>query len=317
MQAASRLIVKHESEWANPSKWTQLIAELEKKTGSKPQHGEEQKRIEKLAWWNDVKAGVPGFPAPEVFHIHPIGLAANFHFGSQLITLAMLTAVEPSNSTKYYQSILPYLNKYALIYRVNKPKRIAHFISQSAHESHLRDSEEGLDYKPTNMRKTFGCKGGKKYYDEKCDDCKRGRLREKLWSQEAYYSHNPERLANYVYANRMGNGDEDSGDGYKYRGRGFIQVTGKDDYQSFQNKHNRRFPVDQQDFVNNPDLVASRLEYAVESAFVFWERKNLNSTSDNGTVADVTQIVNGGQNGYEDRRRRYNKVAPLLGLSED
>ncbi|CAG9255549.1 hypothetical protein BDI4_450019 [Burkholderia diffusa] len=111
MQAASRLIVKHESEWANPSKWTQLIAELEKHTGSKPQHGEEQKRIEKLAWWSDVKAGVPGFPAPEVFHIHPIGLAANFHFGSQLITFAMLTAVEPSNSTKYYQSILPYLNK--------------------------------------------------------------------------------------------------------------------------------------------------------------------------------------------------------------
>ncbi|CAM2170676.1 putative chitinase [Burkholderia latens] len=317
MQVASRLIVKHESEWANPSKWKQLIAELEQQTGPKPQHEEELKRIEALAWWDEVKAGVPGFPGPEVFHIHPIGLAANFQFGSQLITLAMLMAVEPSNSTEYYQSILPHINKYALIYQVNKPKRIAHFLSQSAHESHLRASEEGLDYRPKNMRKTFGCKGGKRNYDEKCDDCKHGRLRDKLWSHEGYYSHNSEHLANYVYANRMGNGDEDSGDGYKYRGRGFIQVTGKDGYRSFQNEHNRRSPDDKQDFVENPDLIASRLEYAVESAFVFWARNNLNSTSDSGTVVDVTQIVNGGQTGYDDRRGRYNKVAPLLGLSAE
>ena len=78
MQAASRLIVKHESEWANPSKWNQLIVELERKTEPNPQHGEERKRIEMLAWWNEVKAGVPGFPGPEVFHIHPIALRANF-----------------------------------------------------------------------------------------------------------------------------------------------------------------------------------------------------------------------------------------------
>ncbi|WP_249188892.1 hypothetical protein [Burkholderia dolosa] len=81
MQAGSRLIVKHESEWANPSKWKQLIAELEKQTGPKPQHEEEQKRIDKLAWWDEVKAGVPGFPGPDVFHIHPIALGGNFFKG--------------------------------------------------------------------------------------------------------------------------------------------------------------------------------------------------------------------------------------------
>ncbi|WP_249173257.1 hypothetical protein [Burkholderia dolosa] len=81
MQAASRLIVKHESEWANPGKWKQLIAELEKQTGPKPQHEEEQKRIDKLAWWDEVKAGVPGFPGPDVFHIHPIALGGNFFKG--------------------------------------------------------------------------------------------------------------------------------------------------------------------------------------------------------------------------------------------
>ncbi|MGF6853910.1 glycoside hydrolase family 19 protein [Paraburkholderia sp. CI3] len=77
MQAASRLIVRHESEWANPAKWKQLIAELEKQTGPKPQHEEERKRIEKLAWWDEVKTHIPGFPAPDVFHIHPIALRAN------------------------------------------------------------------------------------------------------------------------------------------------------------------------------------------------------------------------------------------------
>ncbi|WP_322082525.1 hypothetical protein [Burkholderia sp. BCC1972] len=78
MQAASRLIVKHESEWANPSKWRRLTAELEQQTGPQSQHEEEQKRIEKLAWWDDVKAAVPGFPGPDVFHIHPIAVGGNF-----------------------------------------------------------------------------------------------------------------------------------------------------------------------------------------------------------------------------------------------
>jgi predicted chitinase len=167
------------------------------------------------------------------------------------------------------------------------------------------------------MRKTFGCKGGPKNYDSRCDDCTHGRLREKLWGQSLYYAHNPKHLADYVYANRMENGAEDSGDGYKYRGRGFIQVTGKSGYQLFQDEHNRRSPDDRQDFVENPDLVFSNAEYAVESAFVFWARTNLNSVADSGTVKDVTQVVNGGQTGYSDRLRRFNTIAPILNLEAE
>lgn len=77
MQAASRLIVKHESEWANPQKWRQLYTEIENGV-TDPRYEEEQKRIEKLVWWDEVKAKVPGFPGPDVFHIHPVGLAGNF-----------------------------------------------------------------------------------------------------------------------------------------------------------------------------------------------------------------------------------------------
>ncbi|WP_415914206.1 glycoside hydrolase family 19 protein, partial [Paraburkholderia sp. J12] len=247
----------------------------------------------------------------------PVGLVGNFLNQSQLITLEMLVAVEPSNSVAYYETILPYLNKYASIYLVNQPKRIAHFLSQATHESQLRASEEGLNYNPQNMRKTFGCKGGPQNYDSHCDDCTHGRLREKLWSQSQYYAHNSEPLADYVYANRMGNGAEDSGDGYKYRGRGFIQVTGKDGYQSFQDEHNRRSPDDRQDFIANPEILFSNSEYAVESAFVFWARTNLNSVADSGTVKDVTEVVNGGQTGYPDRLHRFNMIAPILGLATE
>jgi hypothetical protein len=74
----SRLIIQHESEWANPDKWKQLIAAIEQRTGLKPEHAEEQKRIEKLVWWDEVKAGLADFPASDVFHIHPIGLVGNF-----------------------------------------------------------------------------------------------------------------------------------------------------------------------------------------------------------------------------------------------
>ncbi|SEI49385.1 glycoside hydrolase family 19 protein [Paraburkholderia diazotrophica] len=315
-EAVSHLIFCYESEWGGDmGKWGALSSIMGE--DGKPIWQAEMERIEKLQWWEKVNA-VKGFPAdPNVWHIHPIALVGNFLHDNSLITLAMLKAVEPSNSDEYYQTILPYLNKYALAYQVNKPKRIAHFLSQAAHESKLRSSEEGLNYNPKNMRKTFGCKGGPKNYESSCDDCAHGRLRDKLWSEENYYAHNPEHLANYVYANRMGNGDERSGDGYKYRGRGFIQVTGKAGYQSFQDEHNRRSPDDQQDFIENPDLIATHAEYAVESAFVFWSKVSLNSVSDAGTVADVTQIVNGGQTGYGDRLARYNAIAPLLGLATE
>lgn len=174
--AMSRLILKHESEWANPAKWKRLVEAL----GEDQQHEAEQKRIEALVWWEDVKAVLSDLPGPEVFHIHPVALVGNFIRQRQLITLDMLLAAEPKNSDEYNEDILPHLNKYAEIYEVNTPKRIAHFLSQAAHESGFRIREEALNYSPRHMRKTFGCRGGSKQYDKVADDCVNGRLREKL-----------------------------------------------------------------------------------------------------------------------------------------
>lgn len=306
------LVVKYESEWGGEmSKWEALNPHMH---AGLPIWQVEMNRIDRLRFWNSLES-VSGWPtSASVFHFHPIGLVGSFKTDGGPITIEMLLAAEPGNTRGYYESILPFVNEYARAYSVNTPRRIAHFLSQCAHESALRVSEEGLDYSPQQMRKTFGCKGGPKNYDRNCDDCTHGRLRDKLWTQATVYAHHPESLANYVYANRMGNGDEASGDGYKYRGRGMLQVTGKDGYRAFQNQHNQRSPGDHQDFLASPDLLASNARYAVESAYVFWSRNNLNSVADTGHVTDVTQIVNGGQNGYSDRLARFNRVAPLVGI---
>lgn len=173
------------------------------------------------------------------------------------------------------------------------------------------------------MREYFGCKGGKNNYVSSTDECSLGRLRDKLWTQESYYSYHAENLGNYVYSNRMGNGNEEGGDGYKYRGRGMIQLTGKSEYDSFTKKHNEMNSGDIRDFVRNPELVVDEIEYGVESAFSFWVKKTnrngdyLTAIAKAGSVSEVTQVVNGGQNGYLDRLARFNRVAPLLGLARE
>jgi predicted chitinase len=321
MRRMSRLIVKHESEWANPQKWKQLIAEMEKHTGPQPQHAEDLKRIDKLVWWDEVKTQVPGFPGPDVFHIHPIGLVGNFQSKPKLITLDMLAAANPHGSEAYHLEILPILNKYAEGYEVNTPKRIAHFLSQIAVESQFKNIEEGLSYSAKRMKQIFGCKavpkGDKRSRHTEVNGeivCTFGRLREKLWTETSYYEYNPEHLGNYVYEKRNHNGDEKSGDGYKYRGRGLIQTTFKSNYEVLTEQHNLRFPNDRQNFVDNPDLVLSNLEYGIESAFVYWVvTRGVNAVADTGSVRDITRLVNGGDNAYMERWSAYNRVAPLLG----
>ncbi|QFS40021.1 glycoside hydrolase family 19 protein [Burkholderia cepacia] len=323
MQAASRLIVKHESEWAIPSKWKQLIAALEKQTGPKLQHVEEQKRIEALAWWDDITVGTPGFPGPNVYHIDPISLIGNFWFEPEIITLEMLAAVDPNGSESYHRQILPSLNKYAKGYQVTTPRRVAHFLSQIAVESGFKNIEEGLSYSSERMKVIFGCNlppKGKKQYAEVSGDivCNYGRKRDKLWTETSKYERNPKNLASYVYADRNKNGNEESGDGYKYRGRGLIQTTFKSNYMVLTDEHNRRFPDDQRDFVENPDLVLSNLEYGIESAFVFWAvTRNINRVADSGSVRAVSVKVNGGDIGYSERLIAYNNVAQILGLPKE
>jgi predicted chitinase len=230
------------------------------------------------------------------------------------ITIALLKAADSSNSDEYYGGIADAMNRYAEIYALNTPIRIAHFLSQIGHESGFKIVEENGSYSATRMREVFGCMGGMKNYDKTKDDCKFGRLRAKLWSEEAKYAHNPKNLLGYVYASRLGNGDEASGDGYAYRGRGMIQLTGRNNYAKFTALHNSKNPADPRDFVAHPELIATDIQYGIESAFFFWDSRNINAIADSDDVIKVTEAVNGGTIGLEDRKMRLQKIKAAMGI---
>lgn len=240
--------------------------------------------------------------------------------GPAVVTVALLRAADPSNADAYYAAIAETLNDYARRYEVDTALRLAHFLAQIGHESGFRAAEENGHYSAPRMREIFGCRGGRRHYDRLADDCRLGpdgqpaRLRPKLWLEADSYAGNPERLLAYVYANRLGNGDEASGDGYRYRGRGLIQLTGKTNYAAFTQAHNARTPQDPRDFVAEPDVLMTELKYAIESAFYYWDARTVNALADLDDLEQVTRAVNGALNGLEDRGARLASIKKALGI---
>jgi putative chitinase len=161
------------------------------------------------------------------------------------------------------------------------PERAAHFFAQTGHETgDFKVYNENLNYSAQGLQGIFG-----KYFP--------GNLEES-------YARNPEKIANRVYASRMGNGDEASGDGWKFRGRGAIQLTGKDNYTQF-SKH-----INKPEILTNPDLVST--DYSFESALFFFDKNKLWSICDQGVneaaILALTKRVNGGTHGLEDRKAK-------------
>jgi putative chitinase len=165
---------------------------------------------------------------------------------------------------------------------IDGPLRLSHFLSQCAHESgNFKFVKENLNYSADGLRKIFP-----KYFP--------------TIESANKYARQPEKIANKVYGSRMGNGDEASGDGFKFRGRGYIQLTGKDNYAAFD-----KFVDD--DIMANPDLVATK--YPLTSAAFFFHKNNLWSVCDRGhsddVVLAVTKRVNGGTHGLADRQDKF------------
>ena len=169
-------------------------------------------------------------------------------------------------------------------FEINTPQRLAAFIAQVGHESgNLRFVKENLNYSAQGLRKIFP-----KYFPN-----------DQLAMQ---YQRNPEAIANRVYANRMGNGPEDSGDGWRYGGRGLIQLTGHDNY----HKCMADLEVDDPEYFETP-------EGAVYSACWFWNTRNLNAVADTGDIKKMTKLINGGFIGLEDRIKHYQHALHVLG----
>jgi len=192
-------------------------------------------------------------------------------------------------STKIPANVLDQIPDIEAKFGLNSNIRLAHFLSQCAHESgNFKAVTENLNYGAKGLRSIFG-----KYFK---DD-----------ATAAAYERKPEKIANRVYSSRMGNGDEASGDGWKFRGRGYIQLTGKDNYTQFDK-------VVEDDILANPDLVATK--YPLMSAAFFFERNNLWKICDGGAdkedVIALTKRINGGTHGLEDRLTKFALFNSLL-----
>ncbi len=174
-------------------------------------------------------------------------------------------------------------------FQINTPLRLAHFLAQCGHESGgFRVTQENLNYSAKGLAGIF-----KKYFPTE--------------AAAAPYARQPQKIANKVYANRMANGSEASGDGYKFRGRGYIQLTGRDNYTQFGKAIG-------EDIASNPDVVSSK--YALLSAAWFWSKNGLNKLADGGatdaTVTSITKRVNGGTIGLADRIKHFKEYYHLL-----
>ena len=173
-------------------------------------------------------------------------------------------------------------------FQINTPLRLAHFLAQCGHESgNFRAVQENLNYSADGLKRIFP-----KYFP--------GNLAES-------YARNPEKIASKVYGGRMGNGDESTKEGFKFRGRGYIQLTGKANYTAFAKSIG-------EDTIANPDLVATK--YPLASAAWFFSKNGLNAIADKGadsaTVTAVTKRVNGGTIGLADRIKHFNEYYHLL-----
>lgn len=193
--------------------------------------------------------------------------------------------VSENDATQYIDHLEQVLPRYGI---ADSKLRLAHFFAQVLHESGcMRFDMENLNYSADALRRVFA-----KYFPTK--------------AEADAYARNPERIANRVYANRMGNRNEASGDGWRFRGRGLIQLTGRSNYRAF------AAWLDDERIVEDPDLVSS--EYAVHSAVFFWDKNGLNRLADRDDVVALTRRINGGENGLAHRRELLNKANGLLSM---
>jgi putative chitinase len=188
------------------------------------------------------------------------------------------------NFDEWYSNLLNTLPEYD----IDTSARVAAFMAQCGHESGgFTVMQENLNYSAKGLVGTF-----KKYFPTE--------------AQAKLYERRPEMIANRVYANRMGNGDEASGEGWYFRGRGIVQITGKNNYTKCSQSL-----FESNVLVENPDLLLET-EYAIHSACWFWSAARLNELADIGDMKTMTKRINGGYIGLEDRINHYNHAIEIL-----
>lgn len=197
-----------------------------------------------------------------------------------------IAGVLPAANREHFTAYLPYLDAVTTRYDINTAIRQAHFFAQIAHESGgFRLNKENLNYSAQALRSVF-----RKYFPTN--------------QLAAQYARQPEQIANIVYGDRMGNGNAASGDGWRYRGRGLVQLTGKNNYAAYAKASGV-------DCVQHPDLLLEP-QWSIDVAGWFWNSRGLNAWADKDDVRTVTKLINGGYNGLDDRIRYLNLFKTAL-----
>jgi len=203
-----------------------------------------------------------------------------------MITQSQLTEITGIKDLTTLSGLTEAINNTFIKYEINTPLRISHFLAQVMHESaNFKFKKENLFYSAKGLRKIFG-----KYF-----------LTEEMANG---FAKKPSKIANKVYANRMGNGNEASGDGGKFIGRGYIQLTGRDNYTAFAKSSGI-------DAVNHPELLET-IECAALSAGWFWNKTGLNAHADKDDVLTITKRINGGTHGLDDRKAKLIKIKTII-----
>lgn len=207
-------------------------------------------------------------------------MSFNFDIDSGDLKDCLPTLKDPDGWFKVLSDILPAQG-------INSVKRVAMFLAQTGEESSdYNEIEENLNYRASTLEDLFP-----RYFRTRDVNA---------------YAHNPQKIGNLIYSGRMGNEDEASGDGFKFRGRGVIQITGHDNYELCSKdlfKDTR--------LLTTPDLLLQK-DNAIKSACWFWNQHGLNAFSDQGNVREVTRRINGGFNGLADRQERYKNCIDVL-----
>lgn len=204
-----------------------------------------------------------------------------------MLTLDRLTQLFPNTDDNHLANLVVPLHSALTRFNITTPLRVAGFVAQVGHESmDMTVLRENLNYRPERLRQVFP-----KYFP--------------TTALANEYGRKPEKIANRVYGGRMGNGNEASGDGYRFCGRGLIQLTGRNNYSAFAKYMGM-------DVMDTPAYLET-LEGASMAAAWFWDSRNINVPADRRDVVTMTKLINGGTIGLEDRRARYQRACRILG----
>ncbi|WP_053007638.1 glycoside hydrolase family 19 protein [Pragia fontium] len=305
----SRLVVKYESEWyadEGLSKWEELFKVIDPQDQQSQHWDVMRNKIKALIWYKDV-AGKVGLPEDgKVWHFHPVGLVGSFIKITKInITVEMLKKVFESvgdSKDTLLQEIANEINENSELYNLNTLLRINHFFAQVREETGPTCRvEENFNYSPSGL-KLF------KYFKNNPDEAE-------LYGRKIGQAAQAIEIANRAYngdtGNRdLGNGGIESGDGWRYRGRGLKQLTGKDNYTQF-NKQYKIIWNGNEDFITNPDLLLEG-KYAIRSAIFFWLHNSLYKLADKGvdekTVNEITAEINYFTSSYKDRWAHFQRI---------